>query len=489
MLQTVNHQIKNFKNVLGKFSPRQNLLYGFIAYIILGSLLLSLPIFHKQSASILDHIFTSTSAASTTGLITISVFDTYTFWGQFIIMLLFQVGGIGYLTFTTFVILSTTNNITNWHKKIISTEFSVPKNIRIKDFLKSVIAFTLTMEGVGALFLYFAFKNNGMATLEAIWSAIFHSISAFCTAGFSLYNNSFADFSSNGFVNIIISILSIAGALGFIVITDLGLRIKHRDHKLSFTSRIILIGFALLLTVGTTFIYFFEPVVANLTGSTRFLAAFFQSMTAMTTVGFNTVNVGSFSSAIILVCIFLMYVGASPSGTAGGIKITTLFTAFAVLRSRLKGQKTVTFFNNKIPEKRISIATSAFIFYTTLIALGTFAITLTNDFNFKSIFFEVASALGTVGLTMGITQDLNTFGKLIIILLMFIGRLGVVTFGLAVWAKSKAEDNQDESEKKNKDKDKKGEDEDLNQNEEEGDNNMEDDADDEVDDEDDIAVE
>lgn len=446
MYQKIKEHFKEFGVVLRQFSPQQNLLYGFIAYILLGSILLCLPIFQKQTASVLDHIFTATSAVSTTGLVTVSIFDTYTFWGQFIIMILFQVGGIGYLTFTTFVILSTTHKITNWHKKVISTEFTLPKDIKIKDFLKSVVIFTIVMELLGAVLFFIAFKNQGTATFDAIWSSVFHSISAFCTAGFSLFNQSFTEYAGNGFVNFIISLLAISGSLGFIVITDLGLRVKERHHKLSFTTKVILIGFLVLLSLGTGFFYFFEPSIAESSSGTRFLIAFFQGMTSMTTVGFNTANVGLFSQSMLLICIFLMYVGASPSGTAGGIKITTLTTVLAVLRSRLKGRKKTTFLNNRIPEKRVSIATSAFIFYTSIIALGTFAITLTNSFDFEAILFEVASALGTVGLSMGITAKLNTFGKLVLILLMFIGRLGVVTFGLAVWAKSMDEDKDEKDE-------------------------------------------
>jgi len=451
MFQKIKELSKKTGRALSKFSPQQNLLYGFIAYVLLGSILLCLPGFQKQSVSILDHIFTSTSAVSTTGLVTVSVLETYTFWGQLVILILFQVGGIGYLTFTTFVILSTTHNITNWHKKVISTEFTLPKTIKIRDFLRSVVVFTLTMELIGTILLFIVFKDDNTDILDTLWSAIFHSISAFCTAGFSLFNNSFTEYSTNGYVNLIISMLAIAGSLGFIVITDIGLRIKDRKHKLSFTTKVIFIGFVILLTSGTAFLYFLEPTITGLNDGNRFLAAFFQSMTSMTTVGFSTVKVGLFSQAMLLVCIFLMYVGASPSGTAGGIKITTLVTAFAVLRSRLKGRKEVTFLNNQIPEKRISIATSAFIFYTTLIAVGTFAITLTNTFNFQAILFEVASALGTVGLTTGITSDLNNFGKILIIVLMFIGRLGVVTFGLAVWAKSLDDEAEEKGEGDNED--------------------------------------
>lgn len=430
---------KKYALIKKGWTPQQNLFYGFFTYVVLGFLLLCLPLFHKQTAPILDHLFISTSAVSTTGLVTVSIFDTYNFFGQFIVMVLIQLGGIGYLTFTTFMLLSTTRKMTLWHKKILSTEFTLPKTIKIVDFLRSVILFTLIMEFIGAILFFIAFKNEGQPFFEALWSSIFHSVSSFCTAGFSLNNNSFMDYVDNHFVNFIISMLAICGSLGFIVITDFGLWLKVKAHKLSFTTKIILYGFLTLLSFGTLFFYFLEPSINSLTGETRFLSAFFQTMTAMTTVGFNTVDFGLFTQAMMLVCIFLMYVGASPSGTAGGIKITTLTAVFAIMKSHLQGRKRVTFIGRTIPYERLYVATSAFIFYTIIMLFGTFLITLTNDLNFEEILFEVASALGTVGVSTGITGNLNAFGKLVIIVLMFIGRLGVLTFGLAIWSRNQEE--------------------------------------------------
>ena len=435
MKNTFKNLSKRYMLLKKGWSPQQNLFYGFLTYITLGSFLLCLPFVQKVSAPILDHIFIATSAVSTTGLVTISVFDTYNIFGQFIVMSLFQLGGIGYLTFTTFMLLSTTRKLTQWHKKILSTEFTLPVTIQIKDFLKSVILFTLIMETIGAILFFIAFKSDGMDTLDAIWSSIFHSISTFCTAGFSLFNSSFVNYVDDHFINFIISMLAICGSLGFIVITDFGLLIKDKAHKLSFTTKIVIYGFLVLLTFGTTFFYFFEPSITVLEGDSRFLAAFFQCMTAMTTVGFNTVDFGMFSQAMVLICVILMYVGASPSGTAGGIKITTLTAVFAIMKSRIRGSESITFLGRTIPYERLYIATSAFIFYTVIIVIGTFLITFTHQFSFKDILFEVASALGTVGISRGITGDLSAFGKIVIIVLMFIGRLGVLTFGLAIWSK------------------------------------------------------
>lgn len=437
LLKTLSGKYLRFK--LG-LTPQQNLFYGFLSYVFIGAILLSIPLLQKNSVSFIDNLFIATSAVSTTGLVTVSIFDSYNSIGQFIIMLLFQLGGIGYLTFTTFMLLSTTRKMTHWHQNILKTEFTLPVTIKIKDFLKSVIIFTLIMEVLGSILFFIAFKNDGMQTGEAIWIAIFHSISTFCTAGFSLFNSGFLSYSNDLLVNITIALLAIAGSLGFIVVTDLTLYFKKKKHQISFTTKIVCYGFMLLLLFGFLFFYFFEPTISALEGRERILVAFFQSMSAITTVGFNTIDFGTFLLPMLLVTIFLMYIGASPSGTAGGMKITTLTAVWAIMKSRLRNSSHITFLGKTIPYERLYIATSSFIFYTSLIALGTFLLTFTEGFKFEHILFEVASALGTVGVSTGITGELSIIGKITIIVLMFIGRLGVLTFGLAIWSRKTQED-------------------------------------------------
>lgn len=411
-------------------SPQFNLVWGFFLYTLAGFLLLSVPFFHKGEVSLLDTLFISTSAVSTTGLVTVSVYDSFNIFGQVIVMGLFQLGGIGYMTLTTYFLLFTTNRITRWHNRIIGAEFTLPKTIKIQDFIKSVIVFTIVMEVLGAICFYIAFSQSGMEGAKAVWFSIFHSVSAFCTAGFGLFNDSFEGYSDNTFINIIISVLAIAGSLGFIVITDLWYRLSGRAKNLSFTTKIVTYGFILLLTAGTLLVYFSEPVVKN--SDTRLMESFFQAMTAMTTVGFNTISTGALSLPILLFVTFLMYVGASPSGTAGGLKITTLTAMISVIKSRLLGQKRITFLGRTIPFERLYVATSTFVLYTSTIFLVTFLLTFSEDFEFQRILFEVASALGTVGLSTGITGDLSNTGKVMVILLMFVGRVGVLTFGFAL---------------------------------------------------------
>ena len=415
-------------------SPQMNLVWGFFLYTFVGFLLLLIPFFHKVDISVLDNLFISTSAISTTGLVTISVSDSYNIFGQLIIILLVQIGGIGYMTLTTYYILFTTKKITHWHQKVIGTEFSMPKTIKIKDFLKSVVIFTLIMEFLGAISFFIAFINSGMDVLQAIWYSIFHSISSYCTAGFSLFNDSFINYNDNVFINCIISILAISGSLGFIVITDIWYRVSGKSTKVSFTSKIIISGFIILLFFGTILTYFSEPQLAN-DNNSSLMKSFFQTMSSMTTVGFNSIPTGENTLSTLLLIIFLMYIGASPSGTAGGMKITTLTAMVAILKSRILGQKKITFINRKIPMNRLYVATSTFILYTSLIFFFTYLLTFTENANFDSILFEVASSLGTVGLSTGLTANLSIAGKIIMIVIMFIGRVGVLTFGFALLAR------------------------------------------------------
>lgn len=428
--------IKRYRKFQLSLSPQQNLLYGFLTYTLIGWLMLCMPLLHKHAVSALDSLFIATSAISTTGLVTVSVFDTYNWFGQLVIMSLFQIGGIGYMTFTSFVLLSKKSPLTHWHQRVLGAEFTMPKGFEIKDFLKSVIIFTIIIESIGALCLYIAFIKADVEPNFAIWSSIYHSVSAFCTAGFGLYNDSFEQFADNTLINVILSVLAICGSLGFIVVTDIWNRVSGKTKAITFTTKTIFVVIFSLLSVGTVMIYFFEPSIDQLVKN-KWMASFFQSMTALTTVGFNTVPLGSFSLGIMLVVIFLMYVGASPSGTGGGMKSTTLTALIAIMWSRIRNNKQVTFFGKVIPLERLYVATSVFILYASVIFISTFLLAMTEDFPLHQILFETTSAIGTVGLSTGITGNLTSWGKLTLIFVMFVGRLGVLTFGLAILARKK----------------------------------------------------
>ncbi|KQC32157.1 potassium transporter TrkH [Nonlabens sp. YIK11] len=426
-----NYVKKYYKFLIG-LTPQRNLVYGFLLYNVIGALLLCLPFSRKGDVSFIDTLFTSTSAISTTGLMTVGLTDQFTVFGQFVIMLLFQIGGIGYMTFTTYILLNTSHHTAKWRERILNAAFAIPKTIQLRPFLKSVIIFTILFEIVGTILFYIGFADQEWGFWERLWNSIFHSVSAFCTAGFSLFNSGFVDFVDDGLINFTVSFLAIAGSLGFIIFSDFYLKFARKKHEVSYTSKLILSGFLILLSLGTVAMYFTEPSIMILEGKTRFYASFFQSMTAMTTVGFNTIDNGVMILPVTMITILLMYIGASPSGTSGGLKITTLVATVAYLRSKLKNCKDFLFFNTKIPSGRVDAAVSTFIFYLIVSFFGVLLLTFSEADTLDRIAFEVLSALGTVGLSMGITGGLTFFGKSVIICLMFIGRLGVLTFGLAI---------------------------------------------------------
>ena len=424
----------NYRRIQLGQSPQLNLVWGFFLYTLIGVVLLSLPIAHKEAVPFVDNLFAATSAVSTTGLMTVSTFGTYNFFGQLVLVALFQIGGIGYMTLTTYFLLFTTRQLTPWHTRLLGAEFTMPQTIRMDDFIKSVIVFTLVMETLGTVGFYFAFEALGKGFWDTLWFAIFHSVSAFCTAGFSLFDEGFVPFQADPLINALVAVLAIAGSLGFIVITDVWYRITGRSRATSFTTRLIVVGFSMLLIGGTVLIYLTEPLMQVGEGS-PLLKSFFQAMTATTTVGFNTVDTGALRLPILLAVTFLMYVGASPSGTAGGMKVTTLIAMFSVLKSRILGERKINFLQRVIPFERLYVATSTFVLYTSLIFLFTLLLSFTEVIPLDRLLFEVASALGTVGLSTGITGDFTTYGKLMIVVLMFIGRVGVLTFGFALLAR------------------------------------------------------
>jgi trk system potassium uptake protein TrkH len=416
-------------------SPQQNIFYGFGLYTLLGTLALCTPLCDTVGVPFIDHLFVATSAISTTGLATISVSDTYSWLGELIVMLLVQAGGIGYMTFTSFILLAGKSKFTHWHEKVLNVEFSLPTDLGMRDFVKSVIVFTAVCETIGALLIFYYMRQDGMALWPAVWSAVFHSVSSFCTAGFGLLNNSFENYAGHVGLNMTISVLSILGGLGFIVVTDLWNRLRGVSDKMTFTTWVILTVYLIVQVAGTLVIFFGEPSLAHMHTGQRLMASFFQAMSAITTVGFNTVPIGALSLPVLLCITFLMYVGASPSGTGGGLKSTTIAALAALMWSRIKGHGRVMLLGRKIPMERLYVATSTYIFYTALVFLGTFLLSFSEPFAMERILFEVVSAIGTVGLSTGITGSLTVFGKLVITALMFIGRLGVITFGLAILAR------------------------------------------------------
>ncbi|MBF0171030.1 MAG: potassium transporter KtrB, partial [Nitrospinae bacterium] len=356
--------------------PAKVAAFGYLLYIVAGWLLLSLPFAQRGgTATALDHLFIATSAVSTTGLATISVADSYTWFGQLVILLLIQLGGIGYMTFGSFVALSIRPQLSDSREKIGRTVFALPASFRMDKFIRSVVGFTVVIEVVGAAVLYPALVNAGAA--DPLWSAIFHSVSAFCTAGFSLYNDSFMSMAGNFWINAILGALAYLGGIGFIVCIDFWRMLRGKSDRITLTSKIILLTSFWIMVAGTLFLFLGEGTLATLPPERRWLAALFQTMTAMTTVGFNTVDIGQFSNASLLLVVILMVIGASPSGTGGGVKSTTLSALYGVMRSSLRGERVVRFWGNPIPDERVWSAMAAFSFYMATLVAGTWLLELT----------------------------------------------------------------------------------------------------------------
>lgn len=410
--------------------PPQQLVLGFALYVIVGVAVLSLPWARHTSVPLLDNLFNVVSAVSTTGLTTVSVADSYTFLGEFTLLILFQLGGIGYMTVSSVLVLASGRTLSPSRIGVLRAGFAVPHYFVMQHFLVQVAVFTAVCEGVGAAILWWRFSVLGVE--NPLWSAVFHAVSAFTTAGFSLNNTSLEAFRGDWVVNLVVGVLCYLGAIGFIVVQDVWYSAKLRERMLTFTSKVILWATLLVFLIATPLLMALEPSVAGLPFAERLLACAFQAMTASSTAGFNTIPIGTMAPPALCVILLCMLIGASPSGTGGGLKTTTVSAIFANLLSVLRGRSDVALFGREVPLVRVLWAFAAASLYLVLTAVGVMLLTITEKQDFIELAFEVASAIGTVGLSMGITGELTTPGKLIVIALMFAGRCGPLTIGLCL---------------------------------------------------------
>ncbi len=417
---------------LGHGDPSRSVALGYVAYTIVGWALLSLPVSHEHPVSSLDSLFIASSAMSTTGLATVDVASTYSWFGEAVILLLIQAGGIGYMTFGSFVVLAVTHRISEFRASVSGAAFSLPVGFDLPLFLRGVVIYTFSVEAIGAVLLALLFSARGVEA--PVWQGVFHSVSSFCTAGFSLFPTGLMAFRDDVAVNFVVSALAYLGAIGFIVTLDVFRRMKGEIGGVTITTRIILRVTFLLAVCGTVLVFLHEPSIATLAPESRLLAAHFQVMSAMTTVGFNTVDVSVVSHPTVLVLLTLMVIGASPSGTGGGLKSTTFTALLAVLKANLRGEAEVRFWGRAVPTFRVRHAVSAATLYIVLLTVGTYLLTLTESQELEPLVFEAASALGTVGLSLGITSSLTALGKLTLVALMVIGRIGPLTLSFALFA-------------------------------------------------------
>lgn len=404
------------------------IILGFAGVIILATLILMLPVSSAEHTytPLINAAFTATSATCVTGLVT---YDTATYWspfGQAVILLLIQIGGMGVVTVAIGLSLISGKKIGLLGRSFMQDSISAPRLGGIMKFTKFIVITALAVEISGALALMPAFC--GRFGVKGIWYAFFHSVSAFCNAGFDVMGksgkfSSFTTLKSSVPVNVIIMLLIVAGGVGFATWNDIK-TYKFRFRKYTLQSRVILITTAVFILVPA--IYFFVVEFRNMSSKDRVLASLFQSVT-LRTAGFNTVDFSSLKGASLIIMIIFMLIGGAPGSTAGGMKITTavvlLFSSFSVFSRK----KEVRISNRSISDENVKSAAAIFIMYVTLFLVGGIIISLYDNIPIDKCLFETASAIGTVGLTTGITTSISTFSKIVLIFLMYVGRVGGLT--------------------------------------------------------------
>lgn len=407
-----------------KFLKRQSnsriILLGFLLTILIGSGLLLLPFCVKEGVhlSYIDSLYTSTSAVCVTGLVVVDVADTFTIFGQIIVALLIKIGGLGVTTLGAGIIIA-------FHKKmnlkgfsLISDSYNPSTKTGLKNLVKSIFFTTSAFELVGALLCLPSFLQ-GRNFFDGLWISIFHSIASFNNAGFDVLGNfqSLGAYSGDVLVNVVTCLLVFFGGIGFLVIKEIFAK-KFNFKRYSMHSKIVLTTSFILIIFGTGLLLISDDVT--------FLEALFTSISART-AGFATAPISMLSKAGLLVIMILMFIGASPGSTGGGIKTSTLFVLAKSVHSSASGKREKAF-KYSIPSKAIKKASVILTLSIAVVALGTLLVSLIEpDLAFVDVLFETVSAFGTVGLSTGITTTLTVFSKIIYIIIMFIGRLGPLT--------------------------------------------------------------
>lgn len=436
----MNKFFEKIKNKL-ELNPPALLVIGFLFIIFIGSVLLFLPISSKEGTigNYLDCLFTATSSVCVTGLSTVNVTEYFNDFGKIIIIILVQIGGLGFMTMATLVALILGKRITLRDRLVIQEQMGEAKLSGMVKLIRYVIASTFAIEFFGALLLSFYFIPK--YGLRGIFYSIFHSISAFCNAGFDILGDSSLSTLEHSFFPIfVISLLIILGGIGFNVYMDISVN-KLRVKKYSLHSKIVLSVTVFLLALGTFVFFMLENYNPNsfkdLTFFEKISNSFFQSVTTRT-AGFYTINQTKLTDGSIAFSLFLMFIGGSPASTAGGLKTVTFFLLVITTISLIKGEDEIEIFKRRLDFNYVKRAIGILVISLFLISIFTFIILLTEtNFKFLDILFEVVSAFATVGLSRDLTPLLHSSSKILLILLMFIGRVGSLTIIFALFNKVK----------------------------------------------------
>lgn len=412
------------------------LVYSFLSLIAAGTLLLMLPGATQDGEGLIfiDALFTSTSAVCVTGLIVVDTATHFTLFGELIILTLIQLGGIGIITFATFLFIFISGGLGVGHMNVLKDMIAEKNTNLVTATLKKVVVLTFAVEAIAAVAYYFSWNIEFPSQGQRILFSVFHAVSAFCNAGFSLFTNSLAGAhnATNWGINITTIILIVLGGLGFTVIWEIIQRKTERKlwrRRLSVHARVVLVTTAILIISGTGLILWMEwnNTLAGHPLGEKIILSLFQSVTTRT-AGFNTVDTGAMGMPVTLVMLILMLIGGSPASTAGGIKTTTFAVLVRAVPMTIRGHDRMELFKRMIPNSTIFRAMTVILLAVSCISISTILLTIVEDHAFIDLLFEEISAFATVGLSRGITSELSTWGKTIIIVSMFVGRVGILTF-------------------------------------------------------------
>ena len=430
------------------FSTTHIILISFLIVILVGSILLSLPISVKNGVNInfIDVLFTATTSTCVTGLVTVPTYSTWSLFGQIIILILIQIGGLGVVAFMSAFMIIINKKLKLKDYQLIQDAFNLNTMSGLKKFIKHVFLGTLFIELIGAILYMFVFIPD--YGIKGIWISIFNSVSAFCNAGMDIIGEvSLCDYAVNPLVNFTTSLLIVLGGLGFIVWWDVIRVIKQFKNKkfkcfksLTLHSKIVISSTLVLIFGGALLIFLFEYNNVNTIGALNIFdkiqVSMFQSITTRT-AGFATIPQESLTDQSVIVCLILMFIGGSPVGTAGGIKTITAVSLVAIAIASVRNKKEVVLFNrnlsSEITRKAVAVTTMSFM----ILIISTILLSLTIDRSIVDILYETASATATVGLSRNLTSFLDNIGKIIIIVTMYLGRVGPIS--LAIAFKSKKE--------------------------------------------------
>ena len=439
-------RIRKFTGYLNSIAskPAQTVVLSFFIVIIVGTLLLLLPFMSTQGHTrLIDAFFTATSAVCVTGLVVVDTAVHYSFWGKLIIMLLIQIGGLGIMLLSSFMVLILRRSVSLKDRSVLSFMLDEKDIESIRKSVKRIIFLTFSIETAGAVLLFPVFIASGLKPAFAVFYSIFHSISAFCNAGFSLFSDSLLSFKGNIPMNLIISTLIILGGISFIVIIDTASGLKRfftgGKAKLSINTKVVLRVSGGLILLSTLFIYKLEHelLFSTLGLGRQYLASFFQAVT-LRTAGFNSIDFALLRNSTLMFMIGIMFIGGASGSTAGGIKVNTLGALWAYIHSFRRERDEILLYKHQVQPVKIQQAFIVIAFAVFSIFVSSFILMLTEKAEPLHIFFETVSAFATVGLSTGLTPLLSMGGKLIIICLMFIGRIGPLTLLAASSGRTKS---------------------------------------------------